>query len=242
MKNTVYIVVIIACFVLVGCVQQITTKENAQPVKTEQPTNKSDEKVEEKKAKPVQLEGMPEVKGVEVEELARPTKIIATQPKTVKKIEPVDDKTATWFVYDNQEYDFTIKHPVEWVPNETTHSGSLVKLHQVLIRSTLGARQEDGMIRKPFVRIDIWDPGVPDMQILESFIELDYVTENKRTVDGWPTIEYVYNGPNQIWGGIHDYRMYIIRTAKYTYSIYSESCWDNKEAECDLLLANFDVK
>lgn len=140
-----------------------------------------------------------------------------------------------WVLYRNETYKFAMQHPKEWQNEEYGPFQSGSKLHQ-----TLFVYPKELPERKVWWQVNVWKLAATDSEIVnDSMAGLRFIKENNITIGGWPAKEKVYYGPSQVMGGMHYYRLYIVRNDSYIFSMTSDLCMDDKKPECDKIIETF---
>lgn len=141
-----------------------------------------------------------------------------------------------WILYRNETYKFAMQHPKEWQNEEYGPFQSGFKLHQ-----TLFVWPKELPERKVWWQVNVWKLNTPDSEIIsDSMAGLRFIKENDLIIGGWPAKEKVYYGPSQAMGGMHYYRLYIVRNNDYAFSMTSDLCMDEKKPECDKVIEHFE--
>jgi len=143
------------------------------------------------------------------------------------------DETADWKIYRSDEYGFEIKYPQKW---QKQIYGPFVESNPMLQQiSFYGVEQMNDFT------IEIWKPSTKDSQIVtNSMPGFQLKKENNLLIGGHPAKELVYYGPSNILGGMHIYRLYIVRTDDYVYAMHGGRCIDENYQICKQILSTFE--
>jgi hypothetical protein len=142
------------------------------------------------------------------------------------------DQFKNWKTYRNEEYGFEVKYPKEWQSNDYS-----------LSKVTSGERHYvqfvgDGQMSD--FSVGIWDSTVKNSQIISNeFAGLNFKEENNVSIANKSATELIYYGPSQILGGMHTYRLYIVRVGEYAYALYGGLCMDEQTSKCNQILSTF---
>ena len=141
-----------------------------------------------------------------------------------------------WVIYKNETFKFALQHPKEWQNEEYGPFQTGRPLHE-----TLFVYPKEQPERNVWLAMSIWDLSTPDSEIIsKSMAGLRFVKENDLTLGGFPAKEKVYFEPSQATGGMHYYRLYLVRNEDYAFSITSSLCNDEKKPDCDKILATIE--
>jgi len=129
-----------------------------------------------------------------------------------------------WATYQNAEYGFELKHPLGWkIEEHGPYTSNSFLLHNTLFTDWA---------------MTIWETSVNNSQIINNtFMGLQFKEENNIYIGDKPAVELIYYGPSQALDGMHNYRLFIVHTDDFTYSIDSDLCLDDKNPECVQILS-----
>lgn len=161
---------------------------------------------------------------------------VESQPPAEEE-EEEENLTSDWETYKSEDFGFEFKHPSsEWSADEDSFNSTLV-LDNIFFQETpvtgTGSKSSN---------FQVWSRSATDSQISQQNLmssKEDAKEINDIVIGDKRGQELVFRKPHLILGGMHDFRLYIIRANNFIYSFYSDYCLDDKEPECDLILASF---